>query len=73
MAENQDREEKFLVVVNDEERHAIWPARLAVPGGWRQVGTPGPKPDCLAYIEKSWTDMRPKSLRVFLDSAGGSA
>jgi MbtH protein len=34
-----------------------------VPEGWRTVGKSGLKKECLAYIEETWTDMRPLSLR----------
>lgn len=53
----------FKVVVNDEEQYSIWPDYKPLPNGWRATGTVGNKPDCLAYIETVWTDMRPLSLR----------
>jgi MbtH protein len=61
----EDNEEKtgvFLVLVNDEGQHSLWPQFAAVPGGWNRVFGPGPRADCLDYVEKNWTDMRPKSL-----------
>jgi MbtH protein len=54
----------YKVVVNHEEQFSIWPADRPNPDGWRDVGPVGPKEDCLAYIEKVWTDMRPLSLRT---------
>lgn len=51
------------VVVNDEEQYSLWPARRTPPPGWRLEGTTGSKQDCLAHIERVWTDMRPKRLR----------
>jgi MbtH protein len=57
----------FHVVVNDEEQYSIWPAYKAVPDGWREVGKSGVKKECLDYIEQVWTDMRPLSLRRFMD------
>lgn len=56
-------EEQYDVVINDEEQYSIWPVRLAVPDGWRAVGFRGPKQECLDYVDKVWTDMRPLSLR----------
>lgn len=56
-------EDSYVVVVNDEEQYSIWPAGRAVPLGWKEVGTPGPKAACLAYVEEVWSDMRPLSLR----------
>jgi MbtH protein len=34
-----------------------------VPAGWRVVFGEGTRANCLAYVEKSWTDMRPETLR----------
>jgi MbtH protein len=58
-----ENETTYRVVVNHEEQYSIWPANKEIPNGWREVGAPGPKSDCLAYIEKVWTDTRPLSLR----------
>jgi MbtH protein len=68
---SDDQDQIFVVVVNDEERYSIWPHRLPVPAGWHTVGQPAAKQDCLAHIERVWTDMRPKSLRAYLDSSHG--
>jgi MbtH protein len=56
-------DERFSVVVNDEEQYSVWPVGRQVPAGWRTSGFEGSKPDCLAHIEQVWTDMRPLSLR----------
>ena len=58
------------VVVNDEEQYSIWFVDRAVPAGWREAGKEGTKEECLAYIEKVWTDMRPLSLRKRMDERG---
>ncbi|MDB1086997.1 MbtH family protein [Streptomyces sp. ACA25] len=58
-----DEDGRFCVVVNGEEQHSLWPAFAEVPAGWRVVFGEAPKAECLAYVERSWTDMRPKSLR----------
>ncbi|MGL4317024.1 MAG: MbtH family protein [Pseudomonas sp.] len=60
----------FEVVVNDEEQYSIWPDYKELPAGWRTVGKKGRKPECLAYIEEVWTDMRPLSLRQALQAQG---
>ncbi|WP_329569132.1 MbtH family protein [Kitasatospora sp. NBC_01266] len=52
----------FLVLVNDEGQHSLWPAFTAVPAGWSTVCGPVTRDECLAYVEENWTDMRPKSL-----------
>jgi uncharacterized protein YbdZ (MbtH family) len=53
----------FLVVVNDEEQHSLWPAFTDVPMGWRVVYGDADRAACLDYIEQNWPDIRPKSLR----------
>ena len=58
----------FRVLRNDEEQCSIWPAGKTIPAGWRAVGDPGSKDECLAYIDANWTDMRPKSLRDFMEN-----
>jgi MbtH protein len=64
-----DNEEMiFRVVMNHEEQYSIWPEYKDIPAGWREVGKNGNKKECLDYIETVWTDMRPLSLRQFMDS-----
>lgn len=53
----------YRVVINHEEQYSIWPMTKPVPNGWRDSGKAGSKGECLAYIEATWTDMRPLSLR----------
>jgi uncharacterized protein YbdZ (MbtH family) len=53
----------WMVLINDEGEHSLWPAVNGIPAGWRAVGPTGPKSVCLAYVEEHWTDMRPRSLR----------
>jgi MbtH protein len=52
----------FLVVVNDEGQHALWPDFADVPSGWHRVLGPTARDECLSYVEKNWVDMRPRSL-----------
>jgi MbtH protein len=54
---------RYLVVHNDEEQYSIWEAGSEPPAGWHRAGFSGTKPDCLAHIERVWTDMRPRSVR----------
>jgi MbtH protein len=58
-----DDEGTFYVLVNDEEQLSLWPAFVDVPAGWRVVFGEDSRVNCLAYVEETWTDMRPKSLR----------
>lgn len=53
----------YKVVINHEEQYSIWPADKENALGWRDVGKSGLKSECLEYIKKVWTDMRPLSLK----------
>lgn len=53
----------YKVVINHEEQYSIWPEHKENPLGWNDVGTVGPKAECLGFIKEVWTDMRPLSLR----------
>jgi MbtH protein len=57
---------QHAVVVNDEEQYSIWPAERDLPAGWRRDGFTGTEAECLAYIDETWTDMRPASLRRWM-------
>lgn len=59
----------YKVVMNHEEQYSIWPATRENAPGWRDAGPSGSKAECLAYIERVWTDMRPLSLRRQMDEA----
>ncbi|GAB2605671.1 MbtH family protein [Kribbella endophytica] len=54
------------VVRNEEEQYSLWPAGRGLPPGWTEVGVSGSEEDCLEYIERTWTDLRPLSLRQAL-------
>lgn len=58
----EDPEGTYLVLVNDEGQHSLWPAFIDVPDGWRIVHPKDSRQACLDYIEEHWTDMRPQSL-----------
>lgn len=53
----------FFVLVNDEDQHCLWPVFADIPAGWRVVHGEASRAACLDYVEKNWTDLRPKSLR----------
>jgi len=57
----EDPDRPYLVLVNGEEQHSLWPSGTDVPGGW-SVRFEGSRDDCLAHIEANWTDMRPAGL-----------
>jgi MbtH protein len=53
----------YKVVVNHEGQYSIWFADRENPPGWTDEGKSGPKEECLAYVERIWSDMRPRSVR----------
>jgi uncharacterized protein YbdZ (MbtH family) len=57
-----DEDALFLVLVNDEGQHSLWPIFMDVPAGWEKVYGEKSRAECLQFIEENWTDMRPKSL-----------
>ncbi|MFE9425696.1 MbtH family protein [Kitasatospora sp. NPDC006697] len=58
----EDADGTYLVLVNDENQHSLWPQFAEVPAGWTTVHGPAGRQDCLDYVEANWTDMRPASL-----------
>ncbi len=60
----------FLVVVNGEEQHSLWPTFADVPAGWRVVYAETDRAAFLDYIEQNWTGIRPGSLRESLERGG---
>lgn len=64
-----DPDGRFLVLVNDELQHSLWPSFAAVPAGWTQVFGEDSRQACLAYVETHWTDLRPQSLRLQMDAS----
>jgi uncharacterized protein YbdZ (MbtH family) len=63
-----DEASKFVVLINDEEQHSLWPTFAAVPPGWRVVYGEADRVMCLDYVEQNWVDIRPKSLRARLSN-----
>jgi uncharacterized protein YbdZ (MbtH family) len=68
-----DESGTFYVLVNGEEQYSLWPTFKQVPGGWTVAfGADGgtTRQACLDYVDQTWTDMRPKSLRDRMTAAG---
>ncbi|MCF2134186.1 MULTISPECIES: MbtH family protein [Burkholderiaceae] len=57
-----DQNGSFVVLVNSENQHSLWPNFSEVPAGWQVVHGPDTRQACLDYVNTHWTDMRPKSL-----------
>jgi MbtH protein len=58
----EDPDGTFLVLVNHENQHSLWPAFVEVPAGWRKVYGGAGRSDCLDYVDEHWVDLRPQSL-----------
>lgn len=71
--DEQEDSTTYRVVLNHEEQYSIWPADRENAPGWRDAGFSGTKAECLAHIEKVWTDMRPLSLRRQMERPAGGA
>lgn len=69
----EDPEGRFLVLVNDEGQHSLWPVFADVPDGWTVAFGEDDRATCLEWIESSWTDLRPKSLVAHMNGEQASA
>lgn len=58
-----DEDGTFLVLVNDELQHSLWPSFIDPPAGWTTALPASDRATALAYVEEHWTDMRPLSLQ----------
>ncbi|WP_151769945.1 MbtH family protein [Streptomyces abyssomicinicus] len=63
-----DQDGTFLVLVNDENQHSLWPEFADVPAGWTVTHGPDTHAACLEHVERAWTDMRPRSLADAMDA-----
>lgn len=71
----EDPDAKYLVLINDEGQHSLWPVFADVPDGWEVIFGEDGRQECLDFIEKNWTDMRPNSLirQMEADAAAAQA
>jgi MbtH protein len=58
----EDPDASYLVLINAEGQHSLWPAFADIPEGWSSIFGEAGHQECLDFIEKSWRDMRPRSL-----------
>lgn len=65
----EDENAEYLILINDEEQYSLWPAFRDIPSGWKATGPKGKRRECLDWIDKNWTDMRPKSLRDAMEQS----
>ncbi|MEW2193713.1 MbtH family protein [Streptomyces microflavus] len=58
----EDENGTYLVLVNHEGQHSLWPSFAEVPAGWTVAHPEDTRQACLDHVEENWTDLRPKSL-----------
>lgn len=54
----------YVVLVNAEGQHSLWPDTAERPDGWTVTCGPTDRDECLRHISTHWTDLRPRSLRA---------
>lgn len=67
-----DADGRFVVLVNDEGQHSLWPSFAGIPQGWVVVLPESDRQTCIDYVESHWTDMRPKSLAEEMEADAAS-
>ncbi|WP_121716384.1 MbtH family protein [Streptomyces sp. E5N91] len=70
----EDLEAEYLVLVNAERQYSLWPVFVDVPAGWEITFGAAARQECLDFVERTWTDTRPRSLADAMDgrsAAGG--
>lgn len=58
----ENKDGVYLALVNAEGEYSLWPAFIDVPAGWDIAHPRDTRDACLDFINRTWTDMRPKSL-----------
>ena len=64
---SEEIEELYLVLKNCEEQYSLWPECKKVPVAWEVVFGLESKKNCIQYVNETWVDMRPLSLRKKMD------
>jgi len=59
-----DADTEYLVLVNEENQHSLWPAFADVPVGWAVVHGRDTRRACVDYIDAHWTDLRPSAAMI---------
>jgi MbtH protein len=50
----------FVVLINEQGQHSLWPA-AEIPAGWSVACRQDSRQACIEYINRHWTDMRPRA------------
>ncbi|ARH92422.1 MbtH family protein [Streptomyces sp. MOE7] len=67
-----DPDGRYLVLVNDEDQHSLWPAFAEVPAGWTVALAETDRQTALDFVTENWTDMRPRSLVKAMETTAES-
>lgn len=68
----EDENGVYHVLINEEGQHSLWPSFVEVPQGWTIIRESDTRAACLEFIDKNWTDMRPKSLIASMNALAES-
>jgi MbtH protein len=69
----ENETDEYLVLVNHEGQHSLWPTFRDIPVGWHAAGPRGARKECLDGIDANWKDMRPASLVRAMEADNGAA
>ena len=69
--ESDHMEQRYYALANAEQQYSLWPVGIDIPKGWTVV-MEGTRAECGAYVNRVWTDMRPRSLREHTRAATGN-
>jgi MbtH protein len=58
----EDENGIFHVLINKEGQYSLWPSFIDVPDGWTIIHKSDSRAACLEFMDRNWTDLRPKSL-----------
>lgn len=50
---------KYCVLRNQVGQYSLWPTFVDVPAGWTVVHEEDSRQNCLDYVERTWTDLKP--------------
>jgi MbtH protein len=55
-----DQHGAFVVLINEQGQHSLWPAATEVPPGW-SIACRNGRQACIEFVNNNWTDMRPRA------------
>ena len=58
----EDETARYYALINDEGQYSLWPVFVTAPAGWTIAHGEDTRGVCLEFINREWTDMRPRSL-----------